>query len=141
MRRTSALGYWRPDTHFARHMENGYDAEGEFFDPGTHCWFGIVCGGHHQLQCRMMSEMPQEMARMTDQMWRRALSRGDSTKMSEQMSRVAKMLIHIRSGGTAGPYARTAARTDGPDACGDGRNGRQFADGTKLSSAVFRDPS
>jgi len=44
---------------------------------------------HHQLQYRMMNEMTQQMTRMTEQM-----SRGDLSpqKMSEQISRMAKMM-------------------------------------------------
>ncbi|MBY0511301.1 MAG: hypothetical protein K2P94_14255, partial [Rhodospirillaceae bacterium] len=57
---------------------------------------------HHQLQYRMMNEMAQEMARMTEQMSRGELSPEESKKMGEQMRRMAKMM-QFMSGLAASP--------------------------------------
>ena len=57
---------------------------------------------HHQLQYRMMNEMTQQMAGMTEQMSRTDLSPAESKKMGEQMSRMAKMM-HFMSGLAARP--------------------------------------
>lgn len=47
---------------------------------------------HHQLQQQMMNEMSREMARLTEQMSRGALSPEDNRKMSQQMNRMAKIM-------------------------------------------------
>ena len=52
---------------------------------------------HHQLQYRMMDEMTREMTRMTERMSRGELSPGDSKKMSDEMSRMARMMRFMSS--------------------------------------------
>jgi len=47
---------------------------------------------HHQLQQQIMSEMMQKMARMTEQLSHRKPSPEESTKMGEEMGRMAKVM-------------------------------------------------
>lgn len=59
--------------------------------PTTPTWQDAI-SEHHQLQYRMMDEMTREMTRMTERMSRDALSPEDSKKMSDEMSRMARMM-------------------------------------------------
>lgn len=59
--------------------------------PTTPTWQDAI-SEHHQLQYRMMDEMTREMTRMTERMSRGALSPEDSKKMSDEMSRMARMM-------------------------------------------------
>jgi len=55
-------------------------------------WGGDEVSQHHEMQYRMMNEMTREMAAMTERMSRGELTLEERKKMSNQMSRLAKMM-------------------------------------------------